>query len=320
MDKKVTRILSILLPLLVGVFLIIYSYTQFTPQQLDEVFSHFKNADYTYIYLSLFIALTGHASRAYRWKYTLEHMGYKAIFPLNFCAVCISYFINMGIPRSGEVARALVLKQYNDVPVDKGIGTIISERVVDLIIMLFCTAVAILLQFSTLKNYLFSQIPFEKLLFYGIIGLLLFAGAILMFMYSRMKWITALKLKIAGLTEGVLSVFRMKNKWPFLFHSVYIWASYILMFYVTIFSLPETANLSLGVVAIAFVVGSFAVTFSNGGFGVYPLAIGAILKLYGIAPEAGTAFGWIVWASQTILVIFLGSLSFLALPLLYRKK
>jgi uncharacterized membrane protein YbhN (UPF0104 family) len=226
----------------------------------------------------------------------------------------------MGIPRSGEVARALVLKQYNDVPVDKGIGTIISERVVDLIIMLFCTTVAILLQFSTLKNYLFSQIPFEKLLFYGIIGLLLFAGAILMFMYSRMKWITALKLKIAGLTEGVLSVFRMKNKWPFLFHSVYIWASYILMFYVTIFSLPETANLSLGVVAIAFVVGSFAVTFSNGGFGVYPLAIGAILKLYGIAPEAGTAFGWIVWASQTILVIFLGSLSFLALPLLYRKK
>lgn len=320
MNPKISRLLSILLPLALGVFLIIYSYNQFTPQQLDEVFSHFKNADYTYIYISMFIGLTSHISRAYHWKYTLEHLGYKSPFGLRFFAVCIAYFMNMTIPRSGEVARALVLKERRGVPLDKGLGTIVSERVVDLIIMLFCTSVAVILQFGTLKDYLIKQIPVEKLLLYGLTGIIIFIAAVLMFLYSRIPLIVKLKLKISGFTEGVLSVFKMRAKWPFLLHSAYIWTSYILMFYITIYSLPETAGLSFGVVAIAFVVGSFAVTFSNGGFGVYPLAVGAILKLYGIAPEAGTAFGWIVWASQTIMVIFLGSLSFLLLPLLYRKK
>jgi uncharacterized protein (TIRG00374 family) len=320
LKNKIIKILSILLPLALGVFLIIYSYTQFTPQQLKEVFSHFKNADYTYIYLSMFIGFTSHASRAYHWKYTLEHMGYKSPFGLRLFSVCIAYFMNMTIPRSGEVGRALVLKRYRGVPVDEGIGTIVSERVIDLIIMLFCTIAAILLQFSTLKNYLVKQIPLEKLVLYGLTGVIVFIAAVLMFLYSRMPWIVKLKLKISGFTEGVLSVFKMKNKWPYLMHSAYIWSTYVLMFYVTIYSLPETANLSFGVVAIAFVVGSFAVTFSNGGFGVYPLAVGAILKLYGIPAEAGTAFGWIVWASQTAMVIFLGALSFLLLPILYRKK
>ena len=320
MKKQISKWLSILLPIALGVFLIIYSYNQFTPQQLKEVFSHFKNADYTYIYLSMFIGLTSHLSRAYHWKYTLEHLGHKSPFGLRFFAVCIAYFMNMTIPRSGEVARALVLKERRDVPLDQGIGTIVAERVVDLIIMLFCTAMAVILQFDVLKNYLIKQVPIDKLILYGLVGTVIFIAAVLMFLYSRMPWIQKLKLKISGFTAGVLSVFRMKNKWPFLLHSAYIWTSYVLMFYVTIYSLPETANLSFGTVAIAFVVGSFAVTFSNGGFGVYPIAVGAILKLYGIPPEAGTAFGWIVWASQTVMVIFMGSLSFLLLPLLYRKK
>ncbi|KOS07276.1 hypothetical protein AM493_15450 [Flavobacterium akiainvivens] len=320
MKQKITRLLSIILPLALGVFLIIYSYNQFTPQQLNDVFSHFKNADYTYIYISLFIGLSSHMSRAYHWKYTLEHMGYKTPFGLRFFAVCIANFMNMTIPRSGEVARALVVKERRDVPLDEGIGTIVSERVIDLIIMLFCTSVAVLLQFGTLKDYLVKQIPLDKLLIYGLTGLAFFIAAVLMFLYSRMQWVQKLKLKISGFTKGVLSVFKMRNKWPFLLHSAYIWTSYVLMFYVTIYSLPETAGLSFGVVAIAFVVGSFAVTFSNGGFGVYPIAVGAILKLYGIPAEAGTAFGWIVWASQTIMVVLLGCLSFLLLPLLYRKK
>lgn len=303
-----------------GVFLIIYSYRQFTPAQLETIKGYFKNADYTYVYLALFIGLTGFIARAYRWKYTLAHLGYTAPFPVKFSAVCITYLMNITIPRSGEVSRALVLKRYSDVPFDKALGTIISERVVDLFILIFCVAGAVLLQFSTLKEYLSQNIPYEKLLIYGFAAGFAFVASVLFYMYSRAKWLAKLKIKVAGLTEGVLSVFKMPSKWPFLLLSVYIWFSYVLMFYVTIFALRETAYLNFGVVAVAFVIGSLAITFSNGGFGVFPLAIAKVLALYGVNEEAGTAFGWIVWSSQTGLVIFLGAVSFLILPLLYSKK
>ena len=319
MKKKIIRLLSILLPLALGVFLIIYSYRQLTAEQLESLKISFKNADYLYVYLGLFVGVTGFLARAYRWKYTLAHMGYTAPFPVKFGAVCITYLMNMTIPRSGEVSRALVLKRYAGVPFDKGLGTIISERVVDLFILLFCMGGTVLLQFNSLKDYL-ATIPFQKLLVYGLVAGLLFICSVLFYMYSRAEWLKKLKLKIAGLVEGVLSVFKMPNKWPFLLLSLYIWFTYILVFYITIYCLPETSGLDFSAVATAFVVGSIAITFSNGGLGVFPVAVANIYAMYGIPYTAGTAFGWIVWASQVTVVIFLGGLSFLLLPLLYRKK
>lgn len=303
-----------------GVFLIIYTYNQFTPAQLEEIKGYFKNADYTYIWLSMLVGLTGHIARAYRWKYTLAHIGHTSPFMINFSAVCITYLMNMTVPRSGEVSRALVLKRYSDVPFDKGLGTIISERVVDLFLLLFCVAGTVILQFSTLKDYLSETIPYQNLVVYAITCAALMIGAVLFYMYSKNKWLLKLKEKISGLIEGALSVFRMPNKWPFLLLSLYIWFSYVLMFYITIFAIPETSGMSFGVVCVGFVIGSLAVTFSNGGFGVYPAAMAGVLGLYAIPKAAGTAFGWLTWASQTGMIVFLGAASFLVLPLLYRRK
>lgn len=320
MKNKITRILSIALPLLLGVFLIIYAYGQFSEHELSEIKRSFKTARYLYVGLALFVGLTGYVARAYRWKYTLAHMGYTAPFPLKFSAVCITYLMNITIPRSGEVSRALVLKRYSDVPFDKGFGTIISERVIDLFLLIFCLGATIALQFSSLKEYLSENVPYQKLLFYGVIALILFTASVLFYMYSRASWLQKLKIKVAGLLEGALSVFKMPNKWPFLILSVYIWFTYIIMFYITIFALPETSHLSFNVVMLAFVVGSIAITFSNGGFGVFPFAVAKLLETYGISYASGTAFGWIMWTSQTALVIILGGISFLMLPLLYKKK
>ena len=320
MKKKIIRILSIVLPLILGVFLVIYAYNQLSPKELEEIERSFKTADYLYVGLALFIGLTGYIARAYRWKYTLAHMGYTAPFPLKFSAVCITYLMNITIPRSGEVSRALVLKRYSDIPFDKAFGTIISERVIDLFLLIFCLGGTIALQYSSLKEYISTNIPYQKLLFYAIIAFILFTASVLFYMYSRMAWLLKLKVKIAGLIEGVLSVFKMRSKWPFLILSVYIWFTYVLMFYITIFALPETSHLSFNVVMLAFVVGSLSITFSNGGFGVFPFAVAKLLEVYGLPYVAGTAFGWIIWASQTGLVIILGGFSFLLLPLLYRKK
>ena len=189
MKNKIIRILSIVLPLILGVFLVIYAYNQLSPKEIEEIKRSFKTADYLYVFLALFIGLTGYIARAYRWKYTLAHMGYTAPFPLKFSAVCITYIMNITIPRSGEVSRALVLKRYSDVPFDKAFGTIISERVIDLFLLIFCLGATIALQFSALKDYLTTNVPYQKLLFYGVIALILFTASILFYMYSRMAWL-----------------------------------------------------------------------------------------------------------------------------------
>ncbi|RYJ43703.1 lysylphosphatidylglycerol synthase transmembrane domain-containing protein [Flavobacterium beibuense] len=304
---------------MLGVFLIIYIYRQFTPEQLEEVSNSFKTANYLYVYISLFFGLTGFWARAYRWKYTLAHIGYTAPFSVKFGAVSITYLMNMFIPRSGEVSRALVLKRYADVPFDKGFGTIIAERIIDLILLVIVLGLTVLLQFDMVKEYL-VDVPFKKLILYGSVAGILFLGSILFFIYSKLNWVKKLKIKISGLVEGALSVFKMPNKWPFLLLSLYIWFSYVLMFYITIYALPETAGLSFGSVITTFVVGSLAITFTNGGIMWFPVMVAKTLTAYGVPFTAGTAFGWIVWGSQTGLIFLLSGLSFLLLPLLQKSK
>lgn len=320
LKKKITKILSIILPLAVGVFLILYTYNKLSPQERIDVGNSFKTADYFYIYIALFLGFSGFVARAYRWKYTLAHMGYTAPFTVKFAAVCITYLMNMLIPRSGEVSRALVLKRYADVPFDKGLGTIISERVVDLILLLVCMGVTILLKFDELRDYLIEAVPYQKLIVYGAAAAVLFIITALYYRYGSAAWLQTLKGKISGIVEGALSVFKMPNKWPFLLLSLYIWFTYVFIFYISIFALPQTAGLSFGTVITAFVVGSIAITFTNGGVGFFPVAVANILTLYDVPYTYGTAFGWIVWTSQVATTIFLGVFSFLILPLLYRKK
>jgi glycosyltransferase 2 family protein len=320
LKKKITKALSILLPLALGVFLIIYTYNKLSPQERSDVEYSFRTANYLYIYLALFAGITGFWARAHRWKYTLAHMGYTAPFFVRFTAVCVTYIMNMFIPRSGEVARAAVISRHSDVPFDKSLGTIISERVVDLILLIVCTSVTIALKFGELKEYLVDNVPYQKLLLYGAVAVVLGTSMLLYYVYGKAKWLEKLKSKVSGITEGALSVFKMPNKWPFLLLSVYIWCTYILMFYISIFAIPQTAGLSFGTVLVAFVVGSLAITFTNGGVGLFPLAVANVLTAYNIPLSGGTAFGYIVWTSQTLLTIILGTFSFLLLSLLYRKK
>ena len=137
---------------------------------------------------------------------------------------------------------------------------------------------------------------------------------------STHKFFVKLRTFAEGLLDGMKSILHMKNKWAFIFHTVFIWLSYVLMFGVIKYCIPGTENLSIAGILAAFAVGSFAISATNGGIGVYPFAIGAILIYFNIDKQDGEAFGWILWGSQTLLNIVLGGLSFLLLPILNRKK
>jgi len=317
---RMSKLLSIALPLLLGTALIVYQYNQFTPEQLRTMAMQFKTANYTYIYLSLAVSLLGFVSRAYRWKFALEHMGYTARFSTNLFAVCISYFINLTIPRSGEVSRAVILKKYEGVPFAKGFGTIVAERVVDLVIFFLFVLLSLLFEFKTLKTFILATIPVKKLVLLGAAATVFGIVFLLVWIYSRWTLIARLKAKVAGLTEGFLSIFLMKKKWAYLAHSLFIWLSYLIVFYITIFALPQTSHIGFGAVMMGFVFGTLAIGFTNSGFGAYPLLIAQIFVLYRIPYTAGTAFGWLTWISQTALIIVLGLLSSIVLPLLRRNE
>lgn len=320
MKAKIGRWLSILLPVVLGLGLVLYTYFKFTPQQLEEIKIQFQNANYTYIYISLLISALSLWSRGYRWKYSLAHLGYTPKISTNVMAVCIGYFVNMSVPRSGEVSRALLLKKYEDVPFDKAFGTIIAERIVDSLFLLSFIVLAFFLEFDVLKQFVLDQVSFQTLSLIGVVGLVGFISIVYVLKYSKFRWILVFKEKISGLLDGVLSIWKMENKWAFIFHSFLIWACYFFMFYITIFALPETSNLALSTVIIAFIVGGLAITLTNSGFGAYPFLMSEILLLYQIPETAGTAFGWMVWTSQTLMVVILGTLSFLFLPIFNKNK
>lgn len=319
MKASIRKILSLLIPLFLGLGIIYYQYTTLSNEELQKIKICFQKANYLYIYWSLLISLLGYWSRAYRWKFSLNHLGYKTHFKNDLLTVCVSYLINLTIPRSGEISRAALLKKYENVPFDKGFGTIVAERIVDLLLFLVFVGLAFVLQFEKLYGFLIEKIPVEKILLFLGLAVLAGVGFILLWIYAEWKIIIKLKEKLSGLLEGMQSIYKMKAKWNYIFHSFLIWFSYLMMFYVTIYALPETANMSFDVVVMGFVFGSIAVGFTNGGLGAYPLAIAMIFSLYGISKDVGTAFGWLVWTSQTLLTLFLGLLSYLLLPILNKK-
>jgi uncharacterized protein (TIRG00374 family) len=320
LKAPIRKFLGLSLPLLIGIGIIYYQFTTLKPEELEKIKISFIKADYFYIFLSLFIALFGYWSRAYRWKYALQHLGYQTKFHNDLMTVCVSYLVNLTIPRSGEISRAALLKKYENVPFDKAFGTIVAERIVDMMIFLLFVTIGFVSQFDKIYNYLVDKgVKFETLIWFSIVGIIFLIFCALIWIYAEWNIILKLKNKLSGLIEGMQSILKMKNKWNYIFHSFFIWFSYLMMFYVVIFALPETKEISFDVVVMGFIFGTLAVGFSNGGLGAYPWAVASILGIYGISEGIGTAFGYLAWVSQTLLTIFLGLLSYVLLPILNKK-
>ena len=320
MKKQLSKWISVLLPVALGVYLTYHTYNQFSSQQLQEIKGYFQDANYNFIVLGLLIAILGNMSRAYRWKYSLDHLGYPTNFATNYMAINICNLLNLTVPKSGEISRAVILKKYNSIPFDKGFGTVVAERILDVLVLLLFIITAFFIQFSVVKSFILDKIPAEKALITLGVLVVFGLGIAALFYYSKNKFILKIKGRLAGLREGVSTLIYMKNKGWYLAHTLFIWLSYVLMFYCTLFALPQTNSIPFGAVVTAFVVGSIAIAFTNSGFGSYPFMIAKILAVYGIAETAGNAFGWIVWSSQMFFVLLLGLLSFLFLPLANRSR
>ena len=286
---------------------------------MSELLSYFKEANYTWIGLGVLLGVLSHLSRAYRWKFMINPMGYKLHIPNSFMAVMAAYLINYTIPRAGEISRASIVANYEGIPFEKGFGTIVAERIADLVMMLLIIAITLFLEFEYIYDFFAERFDTNKILI-GIGGLIVLSIVFVLFI-RRSNSKLALKIKgfVAGLIEGVLSIFKMKQKWAFVGHTLFIWLMYVLMFYVTTFALDETSGIPFAAILIGFISGSFSIAATNGGVGSYPVAIFLAFSFFGIAEDASMAFGWIMWTAQTLMVIVLGGLSLLFLPI-YNKS
>ncbi len=321
MNKKTKKTLFIVLPIALGVFLIWNFLSRISPKDKIDIINSFKSANYWWVLLSLFFGILSHLSRAYRWQFLLEPLGYKPKFANSAMTVLISYLVNLAIPRAGDIARGTAISKYEGIPFEKAIGTIIAERVADIIMLFSIIGLAFILQADLIKEQLFKDPSsvVQKI----IILLALLVIAVLFFRYiknSSSSFFIKIRNFIIGLIEGVVSIFKMKKKWAFIFHTVFIWLMYVLMFYVVTFAIPETTNLPFEAIIVGFVVGALSMALSNGGLGWYPILVASALILYNIEDNPARAFGWIMWTAQTLMVLLFGGLSFLFLPIYNRKK
>jgi uncharacterized protein (TIRG00374 family) len=326
--KHLLQLLKIILPVGLGVYLVIHIYNQLDATQRAALFDAFKGANYFWVALSFCLGLLSHFIRGYRWKFQLEAMGYEVPVATNFMAVMSGYIVNMILPRVGEATRALVIQRYNKVPFQKGFGSIMAERALDFIILIAICTATLVMQYSALKKYAdaLEGTVINKLLspvFWIVLGLL-FILATLLLKWLRSKrenrlfgWIFNF---IDGLIEGIRSVVRMKNRGAYILATLAIWALYIAMFWVCFYSLQQTAHLGIDAVSAGFVVGSFAIVLIPGGIGAFPVGIMEVLSLYGVAEETGFALGWILWFSQTTMIVFVGGLSLILLPIIHKPK
>jgi uncharacterized protein (TIRG00374 family) len=317
--KKIKSLLKLILPLTIGLFFVYLSYNTTSEEERKLIYTYIQKADLRFVMLSVFFGVLSHLSRAYRWKFLLSPLGYQPRFINSVLAVLIAYIANLGIPRSGEILRATTLSSYENIPFEKTFGTIVAERLVDLLILLIFVLTALVLQFDIIWSVLAEKkiSPAQLLLVFTLfaVGYLVVKK---LFVRSQHPVVLRIKNFFLGLTEGILSLKTMPNKGVFIGHTLFIWIMYLAMFYVIKWTVPATASLGLSAILPAFVVGGLTISATNGGVGIYPFSVALVLSTFGISNESGLAFGWIMWTSQTLMIILFGSLSFFVLPLVNR--
>ncbi|WP_430406035.1 lysylphosphatidylglycerol synthase transmembrane domain-containing protein [Fluviicola sp.] len=328
--KRVAGILlKTVLPLVLGVYLIWYLFTSMDPVVKAAFYKALHEANYFWIFLSLLLSFFALLSRAYRWKYLLEPLGYKTSFWNRYHAIMIGYIVNLTIPRAGEASRAAMLYRSDGVPFSKSFGTILGERVFDLIMLFSVALIASVVgagDFWKIKELIEDSNPESaskvQLVKWIIAGVFLLGFAIVFLIKSiRQKVIGFIK----GLFAGALSVFKTKNPGAFIGHTLFIWVLYIVYFSICFFALDETTDVPTKGMLLAFLAGSLGITLTNGGLGIFPIVVGLVIEYYlqdqygSDAKGIGYALGMIIWSSQTILIIVLGVISFFLLPKNYSK-
>jgi glycosyltransferase 2 family protein len=332
LKNRVFSVIQYLFFLLIGIVLL---WLVFRKIDINEVFHEIREAHYIWLLISIILGIFSHIARAIRWNILIRSMGYQVETSTTFFAVMVGYLANMAFPRLGEVTRCGVLSKKKNIPFTSLFGTVISERVFDMIVLALIILSVIFLQLGLLKafvdKYIVSSLTGMAnqenlyLLLVAIFIIIVLPLIFLRIFFNRirqMKVYSRVSDFMKGLLNGIKTIMHMREKWQFLGWTIVIWLFYTLMTYSAFFALEATSHLDFfdGVTVMA--LGSLGIVAPvPGGIGAYQFVVKAILtEIYLIQSEPAVSFSIILWAAQSIMIVGVGIFSYYLLVFKKAKK
>ena len=323
--KIANNIFKVALSLILGGAILYWMYRGFDFRQVEDVVLH--KMSWTWMLLSFPFGITAQMFRGWRWKQSLEPIGEKTRSHVSVNSIFLSYALSLVIPRAGEFARCAVLKRWDGVSFPKALGTVVTERAIDSLLVLLITALVFVMQIPVFLNFFrttgtsmdsilhqFSATGYIVTAICGVAVLIL-----LHFLLKKLAIYNKVKATLSGLWQGVISLKRVKNVPLYIAFTLGIWLSYFLHYYLTFQCFESTSHLSLMCGLVTFIVGSIAVIVPTpNGAGPWHFAVKTMLILYGIQQNDALYFVLIVHSVQTLLVILLGIYAWISLA--FTKK
>lgn len=327
MKKSIIQILKFLAFLLVGLLLL---WVAFKDIDVSDLGKGLREANYSWLILSLIFALLAYFSRARRWMLLIKPLGYNPSFKNSFFAMMTGYLANIALPRVGEVSKCVALGKKENIPVDQLIGTVVIERTIDFFSLVIILILMIIIDGKIVGPFLIDNVYMAiqgKLsdifgaawIFWLILSSSGILGLFLLFRFKeslrKVRFFSKIFDIAKGVIEGLKTITKIERKWEFIFHTLFIWVNYALMTWVVVFTVKSTSHLDLSDGIFLLVVGGLAMTAPvQSGMGAFHLIMQLALNVvYGVSKEDGLVYAILSHESQMILGIVLGTYSFYAL-------
>ena len=326
MGKILKNAMKIVLPLFIAGGLLYWMYRDFDFAEARRIFLDEMNI--WWLFASLIPITLSHILRGLRWLITLEPLGYRPKTGDSIDSIFVAYASNVLVPRVGEVSRCAVLTKYDKVPFSKALGTLVAERLIDMLLVLLFVCVMLLTQLDVFLS-LFAQTGTNEASFaelfsspktYITIAAVVVACVALWIPMKKTRLYAKVKQAIGGFVDGLLSLKTMNRKGLFLLYTIGIWVGYFLEFYLAFFCFPFTAELTVVQGLVIFAAISLAIVIPTpNGAGPWHFVVISMMTLYGVSNTDASSFALIVHTFQTLGVIMLGAYGWVALQVRNRK-
>ncbi|MBR5253607.1 MAG: flippase-like domain-containing protein [Bacteroidales bacterium] len=325
MNQKLKNTIQTLFFAALGIAFIWWFWAKLGEEEKIQIWKSLSQTNYLWFGFAIIVSLLSHYIRALRWRLMSETFGCKVSRKNSFFAVMSGYLTNLAVPRLGEVVRCTMLKQSDNIPIEKSLGTIITERIIDMIIFALLLLSTLIIEQKLLLDYIEKNfnLDFNNLLQLFIIGLVIIIVIVaLFFAFKRKiknnKTLNKTKELVKGFLEGIKSIFKLKNPLLFIFYSLLIWALWILGTFVCFKCLSQTEILNPIQALVTTVLGAFGPMITPGGIGLQPAIFAEVLETYTISRPIAYVCGWLSWISSQVGTIVVGLIAFVYFS--FKKK
>ena len=316
--KNAKNILNVMVSLMLGGAILYWMYRDFDFRHVRDVLT--SEMSWTWMLLSLPFGIMAQVFRGWRWRQSLEPLGEKSRASVRVHAVFLSYAASLVIPRSGEFLRCGVLSQKDGVSFPKALGTVVTERAIDTLLVVVIALLTVATQFRVFSSFFEETGTSLDAIFHRFTLTGWIVTAICIVAIGGLAWLLFRNRKIrevfSHIWQGIISLRNVKNAPLFIVYTLAIWGCYFLHYYLTFFCFDATSSLGLGCALATFTVGSFAVIVPTpNGAGSWHFAVKTMLILYGVGETDALYFVLIVHSIQTLLVVVLGVYAWVVLAL-----